>query len=171
MTIAEPVSDAAVFILATAIFAKGDPVVVEAYSSFETEPRHFTTVAEICTYVSQQRGNPHGSAHLAIHFRDTGGHLGTKRITLNPDKCDGFTYRFTHEGWGLVWVYLHLADSSTIGSFISANSQKRAEKWADTYPELDPPSTWIWSAVASHSRRLSRALKQSSNYAIKVTSE
>jgi hypothetical protein len=168
MTNFEPLSDAAVTALAKAIFAKGDPIVVEAYSEFGAEPRQFTSAAELCTYAAQQRKQPHGDVHIAIHYNDTGGRLERKRIVLNPSKCNGFTHRFTHEGWGLVWVYLHLAGASPSGSFISANSQKRAEKWTTTYQELDPPATWVWPAVASHARRLSRALKQSSNISFKA---
>lgn len=159
----DPLSDAAVAALAHAIFAKGEPMVVEAYSEFEVEPRNFTSAADLCAYVAHQRKQPSGSAHFAIHYPDTGGRLVRRRITLDPSRCGGFTHRFAHEGWGIVWVYLHLVGPSPSGSFISANSQKRAEKWATTYAELDPPATWIWPAVASHARRLSRVLKQSSS--------
>ncbi|WP_238533059.1 hypothetical protein, partial [Rhodanobacter thiooxydans] len=156
----EPISDAAVTALANAVFAKGNPMVVEAYSEFETEPRTFTSAASFCAYVAHQRRKPCGGAHFAIYYPDTGGRLTRKRITLNPSKRGGFKHRFAHEGWGIVWVYLHLVGVSPSGSFISANSQKRAEEWAAIYPELDPPATWIWPAVASHARRLSRVLKR-----------
>jgi hypothetical protein len=156
-------SDESVASVAQAIFAKGGPTVAEAYSEFGCEPRRFACARELCAYALERRQVPSGSVHLAIHYPEASGRMLLKRISLDPSACNGFTHRFTHEGWGLIWVHLHLAGSGSVGSFISANSQTRAEKWATTYPELDPPMTWFWPAVASHARRLTRVLKQSSS--------
>jgi hypothetical protein len=154
-----PLSDAAVVAISEAIFAKGSPTVVQAYSGYGQDPLRFESAGDLCTYASRQRDKPSGSAHVAVHFRDTAGHLARKLVSLDPSKCGGFTHRYTFEGWGLIWVYMHLNGASPIGSFVSANSQRRAEKWSSTYPELDPPGTWNWAAVSGHRRRLARVLK------------
>ena len=169
MTSSEPLSDKSVASVANAIFAKGGPTVVEAWSEFGSEPRHFVSAAEICAYATEKRGGKPGSVHLAVHYPDTAGRLVQKRVSLNPGACDGFSHRFTFEGWGLIWAYLHLAGANAADSFVSANTQKRAEKWAAKYPEQDPPSAWYWPAVSSHCRRLRNALKSSSNQSIKPT--
>lgn len=155
-----PLSDAAVSAISEAIFAKADPQVLEAYSEFGQEPIRFKSSAQIVAYAAKQRGKPRGSVHLAVCYPDMGGRVNVKRIKLDPEKCDGFTYRFVCEGWGLIWVYLQLEGESASGSFVSANSEKRAEKWLPTYPDMEPPSVWCWTAVASHSRRLARVLKK-----------
>ena len=129
MTSSEPLSDKSVASVADAIFAKGGPTVVEAWSEFGSEPRHFVSAAEICAYATEKRGGKPGSVHLAVHYPDTAGRLVQKRVSLNPGACDGSSHRFTFEGWGLIWVYLHLAGANAADSFVSANTQKRAEKW------------------------------------------
>ena len=169
MTNSEPLSDKSVALVADAIFAKGGPTVVEAWSEFGSEPRHFVSAAEIRAYATEKRRGKSGSVHLALHYPDTAGQLVQKRVSLNPASCDGFTHRFTFEGWGLIWVYLHLVGSNTADSFVSANTQKRAEKWAATYPEQGSPSIWYWPAVSSHCRRLRNALKSASNQSFKPT--
>jgi hypothetical protein len=87
-----------------------------------------------------------------------GGRLAQTRREYAPGNGSGLRYGISVEGWGLIRVHLDLRGGRPLGSRVSANSQKRAEKWAATYPELDSPTTWNWLAVTSHERRLSRAL-------------
>lgn len=145
--------------IAEAVFAKGEPVVVEGKSAFDTALRRFHSPAELCAYVDGRRGHVQGMAIVAVHYADAGGRLECERIDFDPSVCDGFSHCFEPRGWGLVWVHFNLRDGDTLGSWISANSRKRAETWSRTYPEMDPPDTWDWPVVASHARRLARATK------------
>ena len=160
MNSSPPLSEAAFAAVATAIFEKGAPVVVEAYSAFDCEPREFQNAAELCAYAMERRASGDGSVHLAIHYPDTAGSLLRTRRALDPTKCDGKTYRFESAGWGVVSAYLHVAGASAIESFLSANSEKRAQKWSAHLPEFGPTSAWEWPAVARHVRRLSSALRK-----------
>ena len=150
-------TDSAIRAIADAIFKERPSAVIEAYSSFGQEPREFHSSDEVFTYASALRctgDNP----HLIVHYPDMGGRVVRSRTELDPGKCGGHTYRYEAVGWGLIYVYLQLSASGNIDSFISANSEKRALAWTPTYPDMDPPSTWHWAAVARHLRRLRRAL-------------
>jgi hypothetical protein len=155
----DALSDTAIASIADAMFASGPPVVVEAYSQFDSESLRFESACVFCAYALQQRNSPSRSAHVALHYPDVGGRLELRRINLDPAKTGGATYRFAAEGWGLVFVNLHVAGRSTLGSFVSANSEKRALKWSSTCPELGRPEAWVWPAVARHARRITRVLK------------
>jgi hypothetical protein len=61
--------------------------------------------------------------------------------------------------WGLISVQVASPDLG-IASNIGANSEARAIKWSSTYPEMEPPSVWNWSAVKKHQSRLKRVLKK-----------
>ena len=160
MALTEPLSEAAVEAVAQAIFASTGATVFEAYSRFDAEPRRFADAAELCAHAAQHRGPPpRDSIQLIAYYPDMGGRLVQRKILLDPDKVASHTHRYTFDGWGLVSVYLHLAGKSVIGSFVSANSRKRAEKWAPTITDWDPPDAWNWKAVASHERRIARALR------------
>lgn len=152
-------SDAAIQAIADAIFKERPSTVVEAYSGFGQEPCTFDSAQELLAYADARRGTPAGSVHIAVHYPDMAGRVACTRVALDPDKCDGHSFRFTADGWGLVFVYLQLR-AGTPESFVSANTEKRAHAWAATFPELDAPATWNWPAVARHSRRLQRALRQ-----------
>lgn len=152
------ITELAIEVLAEAIFKESPIAVVEAYSSLGQELREFRNAAEVCNYAKANRDSNSTSVHLAVLYPDMNGSISTTRIAINPSKCDGHTFRYKAEGWGLIWVYLEMKQSP-VGSFVSANSEKRAHSWAATYPEMESPATWHWPAVARHLRRLRRVLK------------
>ena len=112
-----------------------------------------------CDTYARSRRSSDGYVHLAVRYPDMAGRITKIRIRLDPSKCDGHTYRYKAQGWGLIWVYLKLSSAGGLESFISANSEKRAVAWGPTYPDMEAPSTWEWPSVARHLRRLRRALK------------
>lgn len=153
-----PASDAAVESIADAIFKERPAAVVEAYSAFDREPIELHSAMELCTYARSRRSSE-GYVHLAVRYPDMAGKLTRARIDLDSSKCDGHTFRYQSQGWGLIWVYLKLSPAGGLESFVSANSEKRALAWAPTYPDMEAPSAWQWPSVARHLRRLRRALK------------
>ena len=140
-------TDEAVKALAVAVFERGDVTVLEAYSAFGAELKSFSSPEELAEYVRLQRHSPGHSAHLAIHYPDMGGAPIHSRLQLDPEKCLGHTFRYSVAGWGLIWAHLEWRQSS-VGSFISANSEKRAALWAPNYPELGAPDQWNWTACS-----------------------
>jgi hypothetical protein len=153
-----PVSDEAVESIADAIFKERPATVVEAYSEFGQELIELHTAKDFCTYARSKRKSD-GYIHLAVQYPDMAGKITRTLIELDPSKCNGHTFRYRSQGWGLVWVYLNLSPTGKLESFISANSEKRAVAWAPTYPDMEAPSTWHWPSVSRHLRRLRRALK------------
>ena len=159
MTLSSPVSASAVIALADAIFSKSPLIVVET-DSFDEEPKRLATAADFCKYAEAQKCATHGSVDIAVLYPDMGGQLTQTRRDFEPGNSSGLSYGISVGGWGLIRVHLDLRGGRPLGSWISANSQKRAEKWSATYPEFGPPTAWNWGAVASHERRLSRLLKK-----------
>jgi hypothetical protein len=154
-----PISDEAIQIIVDAIFDENPSAVIEAYSALGQPARVFSSSQELCAYAEARRNSDERSVHIAVHYPDMAGRVVNTRLALDPARCAGHTYRFRADGWGLIQVYLQLG-SGSLGSFVSANSEKRANAWAATIPDLDPPAVWDWPAVARHLRRLRRALKQ-----------
>lgn len=159
---ATPASDSVVEAIADAIFMERPAVVVEAYSAPDQEPIEFHSAQDIYNYARSRR-NSKGDVHLAVLYPDMAGKLVRFRIDLDPQKCKGHAYRYEARGWGLLMVYLEMSPDGKLGSYVSANSEKRALAWAPTYPEMEAPSTWHWPAVARHLRRLRCALKRAAD--------
>jgi hypothetical protein len=157
---ASPMSLASVDSLMRTIFASGNPTVMENYSAYEAPPQLFTSHTDVLSFAEAESSKHAGAVNIAIYYPDMQGRLEVTRVPLNPQKCQGATYRFCCEGWGVIYAYLPVAAPVGIAPFISANSEKRATSWASTYPNLGSPQMWDWTSVTRHLRRLRRALRQ-----------
>lgn len=151
-------TDHAVAALVAAIFDGESPAVVEAYSAFGEGLRWFQSAEELSGYLREQRESAAQSAHFAICYPDMGGAVQCSRLQLDPETCQGHSFRYGASGWGLIWVYLTWRPNP-VGSFVSANSEKRALAWAVSHPELGDPAHWNWPVVNRHLRRLKRVFK------------
>jgi hypothetical protein len=150
-------TDSAIAAFAAAVFEKPDPWVAEAYSDFDAEPLQFGSAGDIVTFTQRKLAVPKGLAFFFVVYPDMRGRAVRETIRLKPGTVPGHELRYTWRGWGLISIQLTTADPSR--SRVAANSLARALKWQSTYPGLDPPSSWEWKAVASHTRRLQRVLK------------
>lgn len=148
--------------IASTIFEKGKPIVVEAYSAFDKDIRYFRGQEDVINYAHEELVKKNGIVSLAIYFPEFGGELKIRKIDLVQEKCGGATFRFSSEGWGLVHVSLSVGAPASIASFVSANSEKRALAWESKYPDLGPVSAWDWLQVSKCLRRLRSALRRAS---------
>lgn len=157
-----PLSNEGIDAIASAIFDRPAPFVVEAYSAYDREPLAFDNAGLMTDYVRDCLASKDAFAYLFVVYPDMAGCASKKTIRLNPAKTDGHTFRYSWSGWGLIQVQLSNRPAPNHESRIASSSEKRAIAWAHTYPELPAPSTWNWKAVASHTRRLKRVLAQHS---------
>ena len=139
-----------------------DAEVYEAYSGYDQSLRKFLSPSEVLGEIDLASGKKEKLVYLSIYYPGMAGYLRTKKIKLNPSKCNGAKLRYSIEGWGLVHVQFHLG-SSDIRCDISANSEKRAMTWFSTHPELKTPELWNWKEVQKQSRRIKRVLKKALN--------
>jgi hypothetical protein len=154
------VTDAGIREIAEAVFAKPTPWVAEAYSEFDALPRLFDSAEDLSSYLRLMVDKPSGQAYVFVVYPDMGGLPQKKTIHLKPGSVPGHKLRYTWQGWGLISIQIGRHNQPNALSRVSANSEKRAMKWAPTYPALEPPSTWNWSSVANHTRRLQRVFRR-----------
>ncbi len=98
---------------------------------------------------------------LDLYHPSAGGLVRIRRFDLDERPFGRGAFRHVVEGWGL--IQLHLADprdGRLARSHTNHNSQKRAQVWAATYPELERPDTWDWTAVTRVSSRLNRYIRK-----------
>ena len=139
-----------------------DPVrVYEEYSRFEERVSLFEDWIALGRVIAPMLSLEKKHVLLVAHFQRAGGYVEVRRINLNPEKCDGATWREKVEGWGLVQLQLQPVEDSMIEFRIAVNSEKRAQNWYPTFPELQSPSTWDWAVVEKQVRRLIRLLRRS----------
>jgi len=157
-----PLSGQAINAIASAIFDRAAPFVVEAYSAYDQEPLVFDGAGLLAGYIRECLASKEAFAFLFVVYPDMAGCAIRETIHLNPAKVDGHTFRYSWMGWGMISVQLSNRAGPNERSRIASNSEKRAIAWATTHPELPAPATWNWKAVASHTRRLQRVLAKHS---------
>ena len=146
--------------LAEFVFQSGAPVVFHAYSDYGEPLRRFRTPAELINEIQSAFGRGQKFLHFAIHYPETNGHVAERRITLDPRKCAGHTWRYTVEGWGLIQLQGDVRHAPAIECRVAVNTQKRAEAWAGTHPSLGNPELWDWRVVQRHAGRIIRKMKR-----------
>lgn len=152
------ISESGINLLAEAVFAFEGAQVVEAYSEYDCEPISFDSSLELAAYINQKLSFSEGRAYIFVVCPDMGGQAARRKIELNPSIMPNHKFRYTWKGWGLISVQVA---SSFLGikSNIRENTEARAIKWSSSYPEMESPSVWNWSAVKKHQSRLKRVLK------------
>jgi hypothetical protein len=98
---------------------------------------------------------------LQLYVIGAGPKFTPRRVRLNPKACDGASFRYEAEGWGLVQLYLASATARGLeNSHTNHNSRKRAEAWAPLYRKLADPLAWDFKRISSFSSRLNRQIKK-----------
>jgi hypothetical protein len=141
---------------------QGNPVVSEAYSHFDEDVLSFPSLGELDAYISRERAAGRPWINLVIHYPETRGLVVKKKIDLIPEKCDGATFRYSMEGWGLIQLQIDYKLAPSIECRFAVNTEKRALAWAQTLSALGAPDQWEWKAVEKQVRRLIRVLRHAS---------
>lgn len=142
------------------VFEISAATVFQAYSAYGQGLRCFGTPAELLADIELQIAKGALFLLYAIHYPDTKGHIEKAKITLNPKKCDGHTWRFSISGWGLIQFQADLRRVPNIECRIAVNSQVRSEAWASQIPTLKDPSLWDWKAVNKRAGQIIRRMKK-----------
>jgi len=79
-----------------------------------------------------------------------------RKVSLDPIYCDGHTFRYATEGYGMIQLYLGgIRRNSLARSTLSHMSERRATLFeVDRPSELGKASDWNWKEIQRTSRRL-----------------
>ena len=147
------------------VFSLDDFRVFESYSPFDQELKEFKNPKEVSERYSlgECRGTGHSVLLSLFPLRAASPtSVRQHRISLQPEKCEGATFRWTVEGWGLIALHLGGASSAGIvGSHANHASESRARKWEPTYEDRSGSvGEWDWSEVSRASGRLNRRIRK-----------
>lgn len=145
------------------LFSEQSCRIFELASDFEKPLREFQATAEVLSQFARMHrtGEPWSSVHLQVYVIGAGPEFVPRRVSLDPRFCDGATFRYSADGWGLVQLYLHSVEKSGAlrNSHTNHNSEKRAKAWEATYSELGRIDSWDFKRISSFSSRLNRYIR------------
>ncbi|MBX7245146.1 MAG: hypothetical protein K1X53_06585 [Candidatus Sumerlaeaceae bacterium] len=142
------------------IYDTGEPKVSERYSDLEKHIRRFGSAPELIADLERVNAINEKYPSYVLHYPDCKGLVEEERIALKPESCNGYKWRYTMNGWGLIQVLLYLDSPPTIKCNVGVNSQKRAEAWAPFAPKLGPTDLWDWRMVERHVRQIIRRMNK-----------
>lgn len=136
------------------IFKDTDLHVYDLGSPYGQEICQYKTVDEISSKFDLDNGDK-----FAVTFQLwTPRHKGKllfRKIDLDPKHCNGHTFRYSTDGWGLIQLYFGgLKNNELNQSHIGHFNEKGALKWADTNNVNGLVSSWDWKEIQATSRKL-----------------
>lgn len=145
------------------LFGEGACRVFELSSDFEQPLKEFRSVGDVLSQFDRtySTGKKWATVHLQLYVLGACPPFVPRRVQLNPNACDGATFRYAADGWGLVQLYLAAANSRGLdNSHTNHGSQKRAEAWAPIIPAMQDVDLWDFKKINSFSSRLNRQIKK-----------
>jgi hypothetical protein len=142
------------------VFAQGPVVVRQAYSAFGCHTKEFADAQALLNELHYEPGVADDFRQYTLYYPEAKGHTHERRIGLKPEACNGHTFRFCQEGWGLIQLQCDLRKHPMVECRVAVNSATRAANWSDTYPDFQSPESWDWKVVERKAGRLIRLLRQ-----------
>ena len=134
-------------------------IVYESDSEFNSDLKKYESQELLSQAIDQAVQANLPFINFSIYYPDAKGYVFEEKVKLNPEACNGATYRYSASGWGLIQLQIELLDKPMIEVCVTVNTQKRAEAWSSEYPKLKSPSLWDWKFVEKQTRRIIKTLK------------
>ena len=146
------------------VFENTDCRVFESDSIPDQNLREFTTTEDLISALDIG-SDPHGQGvnnRIALWSPSFSPEVKIRRIDLDPKRCAPHKFRFTVEGWGLLYLsFGGIFHTSITHSCFTHNSEKRARTWEsvqfDKYGAVDE---WDWNAVQKLSGKISYLIRR-----------
>ncbi|MFZ1787582.1 MAG: hypothetical protein WAT92_04690 [Saprospiraceae bacterium] len=135
------------------IFKETDLYVYDLGSPYGQEIFQYTTVDEISSRFELER-DEFGTTFQLWTPRHKGKPI-FRKVDLDPKRCNGHTFRYATEGWGLIQLYFGgLKNNELKHSHIGHWNERGALKWEDTNNANGPVSSWDGTEIQATSRKL-----------------
>jgi hypothetical protein len=136
------------------IFQETDLQIFDSNSIYGEKVNEYRASTDIISKFDLQNGG-----EFAITFQlwtpRFMGDLVFRKVDLDPKRCDGHTFRYSTDGWGLIQLYFGgVKDNLLNRSHIGHQSEKRALAWQKNYKEMGSVTKWDWKVVEQTGRKL-----------------
>lgn len=159
------------------IFKETDLQVFDLSSLYGKEICEYKRLADISSKFDLEHGNKFAVTFQLWSPRHKGKPV-FRKIKLDPKRCEGNTFRYATDGWGLIQLYFGgLANNQLSQSHIGHFSEKRALKLEEHNSLNGKIDAWDWSEIQKTSSLLKRyihhklAIKKQGNLGILSAAE
>lgn len=126
-------------------------------SHYDKEVKSYANTDEILSSFDLENGGQ-SAVTFQLWSPRLGGSVSFRKIALNPLACEGHTYRYATEGWGLIQLYFGGQQSGILHhSHIGHFSPKGASKWEEIR-KIGSVDNWNWAEIQHVSGVLKRRI-------------
>jgi len=143
------------------IFDQTDLKMFDLSSPFGEEIGEYKSTSEIESKFDLEHGGQF-SLTFQMWTRRFGADLFFRKVELDPKYCDGHTFRYSTDGWGLIQLYFGgLKENVLSHSHLGHLTEKRALKWQDANLLNGRVDRWNWTEIKHTSMQLKNYLHKS----------
>jgi hypothetical protein len=136
------------------IFRETDLKIYDLASPYGQEISEYKTTDEIAIKFDLVNGGQ-SAATFQLWTPRFGGDIFFRKVDLNPKYCNGHTFRYSTDGWGLIQLYFGgQKDNFLFHSYIGHFNEKGALKWQETNQLNGSVDKWNWKIIEQTSRTL-----------------
>lgn len=146
--------------LLDAIFVGVKVEVFEAYSEMGEQICCFHDGAELHRCAESKLISPKEHLQFAIRYEDAGPAAIITKVSLDPRRCRGHSFRYRVDGWGMISLQFDIRKFPLLQCRIAVHTKKRALAIHASSTEGDHPDEWDWKFIEKQARRLIRVLKR-----------
>jgi hypothetical protein len=145
------------------IFNETDLKIFDSDSSFGHEVNEYKTTDDIISKFDLANG---GQFAISFQLYTTRfkGQVIFRKVDLDPKRCNGHTFRYSTNGWGLIQLYFGGIKNNELNrSHIGHQSEKRALTWESNHKEMGLVKNWDWKEVEQTGRKLKNQINKMEN--------
>ena len=136
------------------IFKETDLKVYDHDSSYGQEISEYRNVEEILSKFDLEKGNKFSVTFQLWAPRHAGRPI-FRKIDLDPKRCNGYTFRYATNGWGLIQLYYSGIENNSLSqSTIAHFTEKGASANEKVSAFNDEVNNWNWKEIKSTSGKL-----------------
>lgn len=140
------------------IFEQTDLQVFDLSSEFSQKVCQYKSTSEVVAKFDLENGGQF-AVTLQLWSPRFGGEVIFRKVNLNPERCEGHTFRYATGGWGLIQLYLGGCQRNSLyHSNIGHFNEKGALARVDDDTTLAEVKRWNWKEIVSMSGRLRRQI-------------
>lgn len=136
------------------IFNETDLQVFDLSSPYGQNISQYKNSKEVTAKFDLINGNKSPVTFQLWTLRHKGGPV-FRKIDLDPNRCNGHTFRYSTDGWGMIQLYFGGLNNNILSlSHIGHFSEKDAAKWEGTNKFNGNIKDWDWKEVQATSKKL-----------------
>jgi hypothetical protein len=134
------------------VFCETDLVLFDLYSDYGKKVDRYDSLADAERKLENNPSLPY--SHFNVWSPRHGGTPRFERIKLDPNRCEGHTFRYSTLGWGMIQLYFSYPRKNGLSPSHIGHFEERGAYARQDFAPQDDVASWDWIEIRRTSRKL-----------------